>query len=120
VTRLYQFPAWQAGLVASGRKRQTIRRVSRPNAKPGDPLHLFSGRRRLVDPPPVCLAADRATIALGPAGEVQGVVIAGRRLAAADEASLAHDGGFQSVADMGRFYFGLVGPGDFEGVLIRW
>ena len=110
MTRLYQFPAWQAGLVASGRKRQTIRRVSRPNAKPGDPLHLFSGRRRLVDPPPVCLAADRATIALGPAGEVQGVVIAGRRLAAAGEASRPTTAGFKASPTWGGSISGSSAP----------
>jgi hypothetical protein len=41
-------------------------------------------------------------------------------LPAANEASLARDGDFHSAADMGRFYFELCCPGDFESVVIAY
>lgn len=117
---LILFPAAQAALVASGAKRQTVRKRAR-TPKIGESLHLHCGRNwKLVKPAPPCAAADPVDIDLGPDGEVRGIVLAGGRLTPDGEASLARDGGFASVEDMGKFYAGLHGPGVFEGVLIRW
>ena len=114
------FPADQAEPVESGAKRQTVRKRARVPMV-GEPLHLHCGRtRKLVKPPPPCKAVEPVDIDLGPDGEVRGVILAGERLTAAQEASLAKDGGFASVKEMGKFYAGLHGAGVFEGVLIRW
>jgi hypothetical protein len=56
----YNFQKTFAPLVESGQKRQTLRFPRRRDARPGEPLQLFTGQRtkycrKLIAPDPTCL-----------------------------------------------------------------
>lgn len=104
-----------ADLVRSGAKRQTIRIARKTPIKPGDQLHLFTGMRtkscerlRTV----ACIGVDDLTI--GP-----DLVVGGRLLVAAARERFANADGFESWADMSRWFEETYGL-PFHGVVIYW
>jgi hypothetical protein len=63
----YNFQKAFAPLVESGQKRQTLRFPRRRDARPGEPLQLFTAQRtkycrKLIDPDPICLEVSPVTL----------------------------------------------------------
>jgi hypothetical protein len=63
----YNFQKAFAPLVESGQKRQTLRFPRRRDARPGEPIQLFTAQRtrycrKLIDPDPICLEVSPVTL----------------------------------------------------------
>lgn len=118
----YNFARVFVDPIRAGEKSQTIRPPRKRHARVGEPVQLYVDQRssrceKIVDPDPVCLSVspihlcvdDRiiSTIAIG------GAIVRDMR-------SFAMADGFETLAEMHRFFSGQYGVGRFEGVLIRW
>lgn len=120
-------------LIESGKKRQTIRPVSKRVIISGDKLFLFTGLRtkncRCIIPPiriyhrdqhsftfnpyVICKSVDKIKIGL------LEVYINEKELMGCDKFSLAYKDGFENYTDFYFFFkkqYGL----PFEGVIIKW
>ena len=137
----YNFRERFAPLIASGKKRQTIREIgARRHARPGDALQLYTGMRtrncrKILADDPKCRHAYAIQLDLSqrilkttryhpsptPVFVIDRVVIddlgrlAGKRLEA-----FARADGFDTLADMADFFGRTYGTGIFSGALITW
>ncbi|WP_197057467.1 hypothetical protein [Aureimonas altamirensis] len=113
----FNFQEGFAELVASGAKRQTIRRTAR--ARVGDRVQLFTGQRtaacrKLLDPDPIVTrvtycALRRSGITLG---NVEGFP--------RDQDAFAQEDGFRDFDEMMAWFEGQYGQGEFIGFLTKW
>lgn len=104
-------------------KRQTIRAIGkRRHARPGETLQLYTGMRtrqceKIGDAR--CISVERIVIKV-PRDDAWLAVKMGDApsFEAGDDFAIAD--GFQNINDMWLFWFDAHGPGNFEGVLIKW
>jgi hypothetical protein len=111
------FQARFAPLVASGEKRQTIRRNAR--CKPGDRLQLYTGQRtadcrKLVDPDPVCIRVGY--IGINP----NGISLHDSSLYPRDLDDFARADGFGNFSQMVDWFVEVYGDPFFTGYVITW
>jgi hypothetical protein len=123
---VYNFQQRFVGLIADGRKTQTVRLPRPPrhrHARPGDTLQIYtnlrtSGATKII-PEAMCISAEPITLVLNRGGIIDGIEIAGH--AVADLDSFAGRDGFRDISDMSAFFNANYGPvREFQGVLIRW
>jgi hypothetical protein len=100
---LYNFKKQFAPLVESGLKRQTIRKRRKRQTVPGEPLHLYTGlrtknTRKLIDPPPACLAVESVDIYEGE------VFVAGQLLSDEDAEKFVIADGFDDLQSFFDFF----------------
>ena len=120
----YNFQARFAPAVASGQKRQTIRRLrksGRRHALPGEALQLYTGygsslAYKLVEPDPTCLSVDPVSI-IKVDDDVQ-VLVRDEPLSLLELERLARADGFDNIRLFLLFFVESGLP--FEGVLIKW
>lgn len=116
--KVYGFDEAHADLVASGRKRQTVRPPrAKGHAAPGEPLRLYAGlrtkRARLLAVATCTrVAAVRVVLDDPPTVEVDG--------AAVDPVAFALAGGFADADAMAGFYRRKHGGRVFDGILVEW
>jgi hypothetical protein len=131
----YNFQACFAPDVECMYKRQTIRaKGKRRHARPGERVQLYTGQRtkacrKLVDPDPVCTAADEIKLARDDGAGRFCVTITKKtkrglseRVIHGDESRFkrfARADGFKSMAAMMDWFEKAHGL-PFEGVLIKW
>ena len=121
----YNFQERFVSGIEDGSKRQTIRR-DRPvfgrHARPGEGLQLYTkmrtGRCRLIRDDVVCTEVKPCHITFAPYGVITNITVGGFRVRFLRE--FASGDGFDSLADMSRFFVDAYGSGPFEGVLIEW
>jgi hypothetical protein len=112
---LYNFQPRFAPFIRDGRKRHTIRaRRAYPDV-PGNTLHLYTGlrtpRAKLLARVR-CISVDRLRISTA-----HNVFIARDKLSASARERLARADGFESFADMMKFWRGRL---PFDGQIICW
>lgn len=115
----FRFVEAQAGMVARGEKRRTIRPALGTRPAPGDALRLTTGRPRfthLLDA--TCAAVDVVALRVTKAGRLSSVKVNGDDVA--DLEAFAALDGFASAAAMGKFFLKLRGAGVFRGVMVQW
>jgi len=111
--------------IRSKRKRHTIRAKRKRPIKPGETLYLYTGMRtkqcEKIIPPVVCAKVDDITIQQGPNMKFLPddfrVFVEGQRLDKSECEALAYADGFDSFADMMKFWDGRV---PFSGDIIHW
>ncbi len=121
----YNFQERFVRAIELGQKRQTIRR-DRPlygrHARLGDVLQLYTGMRtgrcRLIRDDVFCTSVMPCHIEFGPDGLITEIRAGGMQVRFLKE--FASGDGFNSLADMSRFFVDAYGAGPFEGVLIEW
>jgi uncharacterized protein YqfB (UPF0267 family) len=109
-----------APLVASGQKRQTIRKERKKRIKPGDILYLYTGMRtrsvyRIMTT--TCLKIDY--VQLDRTLRHESAFVNNRTLVADERHDLAVADGFNTFSDLLDFFdfqYGL----PFDGVIIHW
>lgn len=121
----YSFQRRFCDKVATWEKRQTIRAHRARHAKPGEAVQLFFGMRtkhcrKLIAPDPVCISVDLIKIVVPPAAGIAEVLGLNAPCLAPVTDRFAQLDGFDDAEDFTRFWFDTHGPGDFQGVLIRW
>jgi len=104
-------------LVASGKKRATLRRRGHRVPKVGERATLMYGTGRLVDPDPLVSGVDLVDVSIR-SGRLA-IAQNGIALSGADVAALAAELGHESAEAAAEYYSGLNGD-EFEGVVIRW
>lgn len=119
---LFNFKSQFAELVASGRKRQTVRAPRQVRPKVGDIARCYTGLRtastRLLASAAIVEVSDieinfRSTA----------IKIDGRRLSAIEAERFARDDGFESLDQFLHFFIAsspLGDPHGFSGILTRW
>jgi hypothetical protein len=129
-TRTIRFAKFQTELVASGKKRMTIRASRKDGIEAGDKLRLMgptrAGPRQRSKAEPlreaVCVGVNDIMLRFSPktkaliSAEISGPVFAGPL----NVDALAWADGFADALEMGRFFVKWHGPEPFKGVLIRW
>ena len=103
--------------VEGGTKRCTIRRHRKRPVKVGEPLHLYTGMRTKACRKlrqEICRSTTPLII------EKNRVVLKGKELAARQIRKLAHDDGYENLADFWTFFVGRKRKDPFEGNLIKW
>lgn len=113
----YNFMTRFAADVESGKKPNTIRAIGKRRPPyPGEMLQLYTGMRtrncRLLREE-VCTAVTPIEIS------DDGIFLDGRKLSGAEVFKLAEDDGFESPAEMLKFFRDTHGL-PFEGVFIQW
>lgn len=121
-TRVINFDRAHHEAVASGAKRRTIRRVRKGgNPAPGDTLRLWGGLRtrnaRLLAEAE-CLSATPCHIETAVPADLVSVSVDGAPVPDLD--AFARLDGFDTPADMARFWIRIHGPGPWSGILIEW
>lgn len=116
------FKAQFADAVASGEKRQTIRKRGKQTPQPGQMLQLYTGMRTkscmwLRETP--CLTVQEVVITDNSLINELVLTLDGERLLFTEARAIALADGFDSLASMRDFFKDLYGL-PFEGVLIRW
>jgi hypothetical protein len=115
--------------IRSRRKRHTIRAKRKRPIKPGDKLYLYTGMRtkscqKIMDT--VCVKVEDIKIEMRPykgkgvlaSGlDFPHVIVEGIELSGDEKESLAYADGFDSFADMMKFWDGRL---PFSGDLIHW
>lgn len=121
----YSFKKQFAPKILDGSKRQTIRGHRKRHARPGERLQLFTGMRtkhckKILEPDPVCVEVRDISFLVLESGMMirnpRNPGICGAVLGSA----LAQQDGFENAEAMWRFWLKNHGPGQFDGVLIRW
>ncbi|PZV19218.1 MAG: hypothetical protein DCF22_00690 [Leptolyngbya sp.] len=116
------FKAQFADAVASGKKRQTIRKRSKKTPSPGQTLQLYTGQRtkssRLLKEM-TCLTVQDVVITDDSLIDELVLTLDGKRSLFTEARAIALADGFDSLASMRDFFKDLYGL-PFEGVLIRW
>jgi hypothetical protein len=103
--------------IESGRKRHTIRAKRARQTKPGERLSLYTGMRSKLCRLIVEVECTRVQeITIQPFGPST-VIIDGEILDASEKERLAIADGFDSFADMMRFWTGRL---PFHGEIIHW
>lgn len=107
--------------LASGKKRQTIRKVRKKgNPRKGDTLYLYVGHRtkqgQLVDE---VFCKSVSAISMGIRNNQLFVVVDGILLSDKELSELAVKDGFRTVSDFRQFFNETYGY-PFNGLLIRW
>jgi hypothetical protein len=128
--RTIRFAKFQTELVASGKKRMTIRAPRKDEIKAGDTLRLlgprWAGYRTRSHSEPlreaVCVGVNDIILRFSPttsaviSADISGPVFGGPLSVEA----LAWADGFADALEMGRFFVKWHGPEPFKGILIRW
>jgi hypothetical protein len=117
---LYNFMPQFVPKIRSGEKRHTIRGDRRYPDKPGDMMHLYCGLRtrsvELIMRVP-CVRVERIKIDCTPGGEPTNIAIEGVWLSRSEREALARCDGFDSFADMMKFWNGRL---PFHGHIYHW
>lgn len=120
---LIHFQERFAGAVASGAKRQTIRKTRKRPIKPGDSLILgtwmgspYRSKVKIICER-ICLEVNEIVIGLGPFGDE--IEIEGIRINSLWRGALARDDGFGCCSEMIDWFRDVHGL-PFKGVIIRW
>lgn len=119
----YSFKSRFETAIAEGWKTQTIRRDRKRHARPGEMIQLYCGMRtrqcRKIRHDARCKAVLPIVIGFDPLGEIDSILLDGRRFPNLD--SFARADGFTGVADMSAFWRAEQTPvGEWHGVLIQW
>jgi hypothetical protein len=128
-THTIRFAKFQTELVASGKKRMTIRKPRKGGIGEGDTLRLMGPRAGYGKRAEPLLLREAACVSVH--GIVLGFSPKTRALISADISGPVFDGpanvdalaladGFADALEMGRYFVKWHGPGTFRGVLIRW
>lgn len=116
------FKAQFADAVASGEKRQTIRKRGKQTPCPGNVLQLYTGQRtrscRLLKEV-ICWSVQDLQITIDEVDGIVRITLDGEQLPFTEGGAIALADGFDSLASMRDFFKDLYGL-PFEGVLIRW
>jgi len=121
------FKAQFVELIASGKKRQTIRRRrvdGRANAVAGMPVKLYTGMRtadcKLIGEA-MCQGVDAVDMRFGPA---RGYRIGGDRCAWESAAfkldMFAHRDGFADWAELEAWFIATYEAQEFSGIIVQW
>lgn len=118
----YNFKEQFADDVASGKKRQTIRRSRKRPTRPGDTLQLYTGMRtrkaRKLRDDETCTAVEPITVDSDSFGRLR-VAIDGREIRGAQLDQLVEADGFARSMDMREFFAKQYGL-PFAGEIIKW
>lgn len=121
----YNFQPQFAHLVSSGAKRQTIRPPRVRHAKPGEEVQLYTGMRtpmaRLLGRA-ICDTSMVVKLRFTRDPRMSGLWTPGTGwcVYGPEKDAFARQDGFEDWAGLQAFFTERYGPGDFEGVLIRW
>lgn len=123
----YSFNSRFRAAILSGRKRQTIRAGRKRDARPGEPIQLYTGMRTrhcALIAVAICAIVEPIRMRLRPAGREPCMVETPSTLSYSDMAALdnfARDDGFEDWHDLVAFW-ARAHPGlnVFSGVRIGW
>lgn len=116
--------------IRSRRKRHTIRAKRKRPIKPGETLYLYTGMRtkacEKIIPPVTCAKVEDVRIemqkykgngVLARGLDFPAVIVEGNELSGDEKESLAYADGFDSFAEMMKFWDGRL---PFNGDIIHW